>query len=56
MIIYILKGNKYQHLQTLKKPEEFDKGEFNKVITLFDANLATAEGGTISYLIKGVTI
>lgn len=48
MIIYILKGNKYIYLQTLKKPEELDKGELNKVITLSDGNLATAERGAIS--------
>ena len=48
MIIYVLKGSKYQILQTLKKPEDLDKGEINKVITLSDGNLATAERGAIS--------
>ena len=46
--IYILKENKYEHLQTLEKPEEIKRGEINKVITLSDGNLATAERGAIS--------
>ena len=48
MKIHVLDGNKYRHLQTLKKPEELDKGELNKVITLSDGNLATAERGALS--------
>ena len=48
LILYIFKGNKYQIHHTLKKPENLDKGEINKVITLSDGNLATAERGAIS--------
>jgi len=48
IIIYILKGNKYEHLQTLEKPKGLKKGEINKVITLLDGNLATAERGALS--------
>ena len=48
MKIYILKENKYEHLQTLEKPEDIKRGEINKVITLSDGNLATAERGAIT--------
>ena len=49
LIIYKLKGDKYEHFQTLKKPINMDRGEINKVITLSDGNLATAERGAISF-------
>ena len=48
MIIYLLKENKYEDFQVLEKPEDLRHGEFNKVITLSDGNLATAERGAIS--------
>ena len=48
LIIYLLKGKKYEEFQVLKKPEDLRHGEFNKVITLSDGNLATAERNAIS--------
>ena len=48
MIIYKLKKNKYQQFQILEKPKEIQRGELNKVITLFDGNIATAERGSLS--------
>ena len=48
MLIFLLKGNKYEKLQILVKPEHLQKGAINKVITLSDGNLATAERGAIS--------
>ena len=47
-MVYILNKNKYEHLQTLEKPEDKKTGEINKVITLSDGNIATAERGAIS--------
>ena len=47
--IFILRGNKYELHQTLKKPDIIDRGEINKVIALSDGNLATAERGAISF-------
>ena len=48
MIIYILKEDKYEQYQLLEKPKELKKGEINKVITLSDGNIATAERGALS--------
>ena len=48
MIIYILKQNKYKQFQILEKPKEIQRGEINKVITLNDGNIATAERGSLS--------
>ena len=48
MIIYILKEYKYKEFQILEKPQEIRRGEINKVITLSDGNIATAERGVIS--------
>ena len=46
MIIYKLKDNKFETYQLLEKP--LKKGEINKVITLSDGNIATAERGALS--------
>jgi len=48
LIIYKLKNNKYKRIQILEKPQEIKKGEINKVITLSDGNLITAERGALS--------
>ena len=48
IVIYILKNNKYEQFQILEKPEGLQRGEINKVITLSDGNLATAERDAIS--------
>ena len=48
IIIYILKENKYEEIQQLRKPEELRKGEINKVITLSNGDLASADRGTIT--------
>ena len=48
LMIYKLKEDKYELLQTIEKPLEIKKGEINKVITLSDGNLATAERGALS--------
>ena len=48
MIIYILKDYKYKEYQILEKPKEMQRGEINKVITLSDGNIATAERGALS--------
>ena len=48
MIIYKLNKDKYEQHQLLEKPEELKKDEINKVITLSDGNIATAERGAIS--------
>ena len=43
LIIYKLKNDKYEEIQILEKPEEMKRGEINKLITLSDGNLTTAE-------------
>jgi WD40 repeat protein len=49
MVIYILKEeNKYEEFQVLEKPDDLKSGEFNKVITLSDGNISTAERGAVS--------
>ena len=48
MIIYILNQDKFEIFQILEKPTDLNRGEINKVITLSDGNLATAERGAIS--------
>ena len=48
MIIYLLKKNKYKQFQILEKPKEIQRGEINKVITLTNGNIATAERGSLS--------
>jgi len=49
MVIYILKEeNKYEEFQVLEKPDDLKSGEFNKVITLSDGSISTAERGSVS--------
>ena len=48
IIIYILKESKYEEYEILVKPFNLRRGEINKVITLSNGNLATAERGVIS--------
>jgi hypothetical protein len=49
IVIYVLKEeNKYEEFQNLKKPDDLQRGEFNKVITLSDGSIATAERGAVS--------
>ena len=48
LMIYKLKEDKYELFQTIEKPLKIKKGEINKVITLSDGNLATAERGALS--------
>ena len=48
MIIYILKDNQYKEFQVLEKPKGTKDGEINKVITLSDGSLATAERDAVS--------
>ena len=48
LFIFILNGVKYEEYQILEKPPEIKKGGINKVITLSDGTLATADHGSIS--------
>ena len=49
MVIYVLKEeNKYEEFQVLEKPDDLRSGEFNKVITLSDGSISTAERGSVS--------
>ena len=48
VIIYKLKDNKFEEYQILEKPEEMQNSEINKVITLSNGYLATAERGSLS--------
>ena len=48
IMVYELKNDKYEEIQQLQKPEEFKYGEINKVITLSNGDLASAERGAIS--------
>ena len=49
LVIYVLKEqNKYEQFQILEKPVDLKRGEFNKVITLSDGSIATAERGAVS--------
>ena len=48
LIIFILKDTKYEQIQILRKPPGLKHGEINKVITLSDGNLATAERNVLS--------
>ena len=48
VIIYKLKDNRYEEHQILEKPENFKKGEINKVITLSNGDLATVDRGSLS--------
>ena len=48
IMIYELKKDKYEEIQQLEKPEEYKYGEINKVITLYNGDLASAERGAIS--------
>ena len=49
LVIYVLKEeNKYEEFQNLQKPDDLKRGEFNKVITLSDGSIATAERGAVS--------
>ena len=46
--IYILKDKYYEIIQTIRKPPEIEKGEINKVITLSNGDLASADRGSIT--------
>ena len=49
VLIYNLNSQyKYELIQIIKKSEDKDGGEINKVITLSDGSLGTAERGAIS--------
>ena len=48
IIIYKLNNRIYEEIQRLQKPQDLRRGEFNKVITLSNGDLATAERGAIS--------
>ena len=48
IFIYQLINNEYKQFQILEKPKEIQRGEINKVITLNDGNIATAERGALS--------
>ena len=48
IIIYKLNNKIYEEIQKLQKPQDLRRGEFNKVITLSNGDLATAERGAIS--------
>ena len=48
IMIYELFKDKYEEIQELEKPEEYRYGEINKVITLSNGDLASAERGAIS--------
>ena len=48
IMIYELITDKYEEIQELQKPEEYKYGEINKVITLSNGDLASAERGAIS--------
>ena len=48
IIIYKLNNKIYEEIQRLQKPQDLRRGEFNKVITLSNGDLATAERGAIS--------
>ncbi len=52
IMIYELIQDKYEEIQTLEKPEECNYGEINKVITLSNGDLASAERGAISIWTK----
>ena len=43
-----VKQDKYEEIQRLEKPESYKYGEINKVITLSNGDLASAERGAIS--------
>ena len=48
IIVYKLNKSLYEEIQQLKKPKELSRGEINKVITLTNGDLASAERGAIS--------
>ena len=48
IMIYHLHEDKYEEIQQLEKPEEYKYGEINKIITLSNGDLASAERGAIS--------
>lgn len=48
IIIYKLNNKIYEEIQRLQKPQDLRRGEFNKVITLSNGDLATAERRAIS--------
>ena len=48
IMIYKLNKDKYEEIQQLEKPNEYKYGEINKVITLSNGDLASAERGAIS--------
>lgn len=48
IIIFKLKNTLYQEIQRLQKPQDLRRGEINKVITLSNGDLASAERKAIS--------
>ena len=46
--IFKLKGKLYEFIQRIQKPLDIKKGEINKVITLSNGDLASADRGSIS--------
>ena len=54
IMIYELTKDKYDEKQILEKPEEYRYGEINKVITLSNGDLASAERGAISIWKKSI--
>ena len=46
--IFILKDKYYEIIQKIQKPQEMKKGEINKVITLSNGDLASADRGSIT--------
>ena len=46
--VYILKGKKYEEIQKLQKPSEYQRGEINKVITLSNGDLASGDRKSIT--------
>jgi hypothetical protein len=48
IIVYILKKDKYEEIQRLQKPENLRRGEINKVISLSNGDLASADRRTIT--------
>ena len=48
LIVFILNDNKYEQFQVSEKPKDINREEINKVITLSNGDLATAERGALS--------
>ena len=54
IMIYELNNGKFEEKQQLEKPEDCKYGEINKVITLSNGDLASAERGAISIWTKNI--